>query len=330
MQYFSLEQIVTSARSALKPALLLTMGGTLAIAVFINGLFGMGGEISGAGSLLLRFIGATLTLLWVLFGLTALAHQLHMAMQGEDDDIPDTRQAIVFSWTRIRALLLLPMWAAGGLLVLLLGEMLLLVLGKIPGIGLLWLALIGVPLLLLNTFIAVSLLLALFNIAARVAVSDDDAAGLRDSLWRLLRHRLPELMIYNLGGVVATLLIAAVVLSPIWLGAQASWALVHVVVGDQVQLITAGIGFWGGLAHLLGLIVFAVLLAVVASVPGIVITHMTLLVQLHMDASEAEACETAEAEVVADEESEKAEKTKNTTAKKHNKTSDDKVSDAPA
>ncbi len=287
MQYFNLEQILTSARSALKPALLLTMGGTLAIAVFINGLFGMGGEISGTGSLLLHFIGATLALLWVLFGLTALAHQLHMDMQDESDDgIPDTRQAFAFAWARIRSLLLLPAWAAGGLLILLLGEMFLLLLGKIPGLGLIWLSLIGAPLLLFNTVIAVLLLLAVFNIAARVAISDEDAAGLRDSLWGLLRHRLPELMIYNLGGVVATALIAAVVLSPIWLGAQMSWALVQVVAGEEVQQVAAAAGFWGGLAHLLGLIVFGVLLAAVASVPGVVITQMTLLVQLQMGVSE--------------------------------------------
>jgi len=305
MQYFNLQQILTSARSALKPALLLTMGGTLAIAVFINGLFTMGGDISGTGSLLLHFVGATLALLWLLFGLTALAHQLHMDMQDEttDDGIPDTRQAFAFAWARIRALLLLPAWAAGGLLVLLLGEMFLLLLGKIPGLGLVWLSLIGAPLLLFNTVIAVLLLLAVFNIAARVAISDEDAGGLRDSLWRLLRHRLPELIIYNLGGVVATLMIAAVVLSPIWLGAQMSWVLAHVVAGEEVQQITAAAGFWGGLAHLLGLIVFGVLLAAVVSVPGVVITHMTLLVQLQMDASQATGDEAADAADVAPDQS---------------------------
>jgi len=284
MKYFNPEQILFSARHALKPSLLLTAGGTLAVAVFINGLFAMGGDISGTGSLLLHFIGATLALLAALFGLTALAHQLHMDLQ--DNEIPDTRQALGFAWQRVQALLLLPAWAAGGLLVVLFGEMFLLLLAKIPGLGLLWLALIGAPLLILNTVIAVLLLLAVFNIAARVAISDEDAAGLRDGLWQLLRHRLPELMIYNLGGVVATALIAAVVLSPIWLGAQMSWTLVQVVADHQVQLLTEASGFWGGLAHLLALIIFGVLLAVVASVPGVVITRMTLLVHLEMDDSQ--------------------------------------------
>ncbi len=286
MTYFNPEQILASARSALKPVLLLTAGGTLAVAVFINGLFVMGGDISGTGSLLLHFIGATLALLAALFGLTALAHQLHMDLQ--DKAIPDTREALRFAWDRVQALLLLPAWAAGSLLIVLFAEMFLLLLAKIPGLGLLWLALIGAPLLLLNTVIAVLLLLAVFNIAARVAISDENAAGLRDALWQLLRHRLPELMIYNLGGVLATALIAAVVLSPMWLGAQMSWALVHVVAGEQVQLVSAAAGFWGSLAHLLALVIFGVLLAAVASVPGVVITHMTLLIHLQMDASQIE------------------------------------------
>lgn len=289
MQLINADQILGSARSALKPALMLTMGFTVLGAVLLYGLFGVGDEAAGTASLLLHFIGGLACLFWVLFGLTALSHQLHMQMLEEP--LPDTAQAITFAWSRIQPLLVLPVWGAGALLALLLGEMLLLVLAKIPGLGLLWLALVGVPLLLLNTVIAVVLLLAVFNIAARVAISDaDSGAGvdaLRDSLWRLLRHRLPELLIYNLGGVVASLLLAAVMLSPLWFGMQLSLSLMDVVSGEPLQRVLDGSGFWGGLAHLLGLLIFGGLLAAVAGVPGIVITHITLLLHLEIDRDEA-------------------------------------------
>jgi len=298
MQLINADQILGSARSALKPPLMLSMGFTVLGAVLLYGLFDVGDDVAGTASLLLHFIGGLACLFWVLFGLTALSHQLHMQIQ--DEPVPDTMQAIAFAWSRIQPLLVLPVWAAGALLALLVGEMLLLVLAKIPGLGLLWLALVGVPLLLLNTLIAVVLLLAVFNIAARVAISAADSGGgvdaLRDSLWRLLRHRLPELLIYNLGGVVASLLLAAVVLSPLWFGMQLSLSLMDVVSGDQLQRVLDGAGFWGGLAHLLGLLIFGGLLAVVAGVPGIVITHITLLLHLEIDRDEAatDSAESAE------------------------------------
>ncbi|HCS12883.1 MAG: hypothetical protein COS82_00010 [Zetaproteobacteria bacterium CG06_land_8_20_14_3_00_59_53] len=281
MQFFNADQILGSARSALKPALMLSMGGTVLGAVLIYGLFGIGSAIDGTGSLLLHFIGSLACLFWVLFGLTALAHQLHMQIIGEP--LPDTVESMSFAWSRMQPLLILPAWAGGGLLALLIGEMLLLVLAKIPGLGLIWLALIGVPLLLLNTVIVILLLLAVFNIAARVAISDADAGSLRDALWHLLRHRLPELLIYNLGGVVASMLVAAVLLSPLWFGAQLSLSLMDVVSSEQVQRVLDGGGFWGGLAHLVGLLIFGGLLSVVAGVPGVVITHMTLLLHLELD-----------------------------------------------
>lgn len=281
MQYFNPNQILASARNALKPALMLTMGGTILGAVLIYGLFGIGNATSGTGSLLLHFIGGLLCLFWALFGLTALAHQLHLQITNQE--IPDTGEAIAFVWSRIQPVLLLPAYAAGGLLALLLGEMLLLVLAKIPGLGLLWLVLVGAPLLLLNTVLVIVLLLALFNIAARVAISDADADGLRDALWHLLRDRLPEVLIYNLGGVLASLLVAAVLLSPLWLGAGVTWSLMDVVVGEQLLRIVEASGFWGWLAYMLSLLVFGALLSVVAGVPGIVITHMTLLLHLEFE-----------------------------------------------
>jgi len=281
MQYFNPEQVLTSARTALKPALMFSMALTVLGAVLIFGLFGLDNPVSGLASLLWHFVGGVLCLFWVLFGLTALAHQLHC--HHRDEAVPETRHALTFVWTRIQPLLLLPAWAAGGLLAVLLGEMLLLVLAKVPGLGLIWMVVVGAPLLLLNTVIAIVLLLALFNIAARVAVSDAGAGELRDALWQLLRHRLPELLIYNLGGVVASLLVAAVVLSPLWLGAEMTLSLSDYVAGGQVQRISDADGFWGGLAYLLFLLIFGGLLSLVAGVPGIVITDMTLLLHLELE-----------------------------------------------
>jgi len=290
MRYFNQDQIIAGARSALKPLFLITMAGTIMIAVIIYGVFSMGGT-SGSSAIFFRFIGGIGCLLWALFGLTALARQVHAGMQ--EQSIPNTKQAMCFAWSRVQSLLLLPAWAVGGLLALLLIELFILVLAKIPGLGLVWLALVGVPLLLVNTVVAMALLLALFNIAARVAISDADAIALRDILWRLLRQRLPELLIYNLGGVLATLFVAGLVLSPIWMGFQMTSGLGHIVAGTQIVAIQAAAGFWGGIAHLVALIVFGGLLAAIISIPGIVITHMTLLVHMELDEPKA-AQETTE------------------------------------
>jgi len=279
VRYFNLDQILAGARSALKPMLLTTMGLTIVGTIVIYGFFSMLG--AGVGAVLLRFIGGVASLLWSLFGLSALAHQVHTDLQGRP--VPGLKQALRFAYSRIRPLLLLPAWGIGGLLIILLLELFLLFLSRIPGIGLVWLALLGVPLLLLNTVIAISLLLALFNIAARVAISAPDPTALREVLWRLMRQRLPELLIYNLGGVLATAFAAMLVLSPLWLGMQITWGLAHAVASAQVAALETAAGFWGGLAHLLALIVFGALLAAVASVPGVVITHMTLLVHLELD-----------------------------------------------
>jgi len=260
MRYFNQDQIMAGARSALKPSLIITMAGTIIVAVFIYGIFSMS-SASGASEIFLRFVGGVGCLLWTLFGLTALARQVHAGMQGQS--VPNTKQAMCFAWSRIQSLLLLPAWAVGGLLALLLAELFVLLLAKIPGLGLVW--------------------LALFNIAARVAISQADAGALRDILWRLLRQRFPELLIYNLGGVLATLFVAALVLSPIWLGHQITQGLSHIVAGPQIVAVQAAAGFWGGIAHLVALITFGGLLAAIASIPGIVITHMTLLVHMELD-----------------------------------------------
>jgi len=283
MRYLNPGQLLAAARSAIKPSLLITMACTLTGAVVIYGLAGIPADAGGA-AVFWHFTGGVAALLWTLFGLTALARQLHLDMEGEP--MPNTRAAMGFAWTRIRSLVVLPAWAAGGLLALLVTEMAVLLLARIPGLGLVWLALIGVPLLLLNTLVGLGLLLALFNIAARVAMSDAGADVLRDTLWRLLRQRFAELAVYNLGGVLATALIAFIVLSPVWLGLEITWGLARAVAGAQMAAVLAASGFWGGIAHLVALVLAGVLLAAVASVPGIVITHMTLLVHRELDASE--------------------------------------------
>jgi len=286
MRYFNPQQLMAAARSAIKPALLVTMGCTLIGAVVIYGMFSAIAGVGSGSAIVWRFIGGAACLLWALFGLTALARQLYLDMQGEP--MPNTKGAMCFAWSRIRSLLLLPAWTVGGLLALLVAELVVLYLARIPGLGLVWLAIVGVPLVLLNTLVALGLLLALFNIAARVAMSDADAHALRDTLWRLLRERFVELAVYNLGGVLATAVVASIVLWPVGLGLRITWGLAHAVAGPQVAAVLAAGGFWGGMAHLVALVLAGALLAAVAGVPGIVITHMTLLVHRELDAAQAE------------------------------------------
>jgi hypothetical protein len=45
-------------------------------------------------------------------------------------------------------------------------------------------------------------------------------------------------------------------------------------------------GFWGGIAHLIGLVMLGLLLAAVVSVPSVVITQMTLLVHMELKLDE--------------------------------------------
>lgn len=290
-QYFNQDQVMRAARNAIKPRLLLTMAATIVVAVVIYGL--APAAAASAAAIGARFIVGVVCLLWLLFGLTALAHQLYAGVRGEAP--PGTWQAMIYASSRLRALLLVPAAGGGMLLALLLFEMLLLALAKIPGLGLVWLALIAVPLLLLNTVVAVVLLLALFNIAARIAISEDDAGTLIHTLRQLLRQRLPELLIYNLGGVLVTVVVAAIVLTPLWLGLTISLGLAGFMAGEQVTAVVAGSGFWGGLAHLLGLVSVGVLVAAVVSVPVIVISHMTLMVQLELSGRAEKAASEAAA-----------------------------------
>jgi len=279
MKFFNPDQVIAAARSALRPRLLITMAATILGTVVLFGVFNVDGHELSA--IFLHFIGSIAALLWLLFGLTATAHQINQSQQGKD--IPNPRQAACFAWDRASSIVMLPVWGAGILLVLLLAETLILALSNIPGLGLLLLALTGVPLLLLNTIVAVALLLALFNIAARVAISDDDAASVRDASWQLLRDRWPELLIYNLGGVLATCLVAALVLSPLWLGLQATLGIIDYAAADALRAVVDASGFWGGIAHLTGLIMLGALLAAIASVPLITITHLTLSIHQELN-----------------------------------------------
>ncbi len=279
LKFFNPDQVVAAARSSLRPRLLITMAATILGAVVLFGIFHVEG--SSFSAVFLHFVGSIAALIWLLFGLTATAHQVHQSQLGKD--IPNPRQAACFAWGRAASLIMLPVWGAGLLLALLLAETLLLALSNIPGLGLILLALTGVPLLLLNTIVAVALLLALFNIAARVVLGDDDAATVRDASWKLLKERWPELLIYNLGGVLATCLVAALVLSPLWLGLQITLGLIDYASADALQAVIGSTGFWGGIAHLVGLVMLGALLAAIASVPLITITHLTLSIHLELN-----------------------------------------------
>ncbi|MDX8395637.1 MAG: hypothetical protein R8K22_04405, partial [Mariprofundaceae bacterium] len=50
---------------------------------------------------------------------------------------------------------------------------------------------------------------------------------------------------------------------------------------DALVRVMDATGFWGSIAHLLGLVMLGLLLAAVVSVPCVAITHMTLL--MHME-----------------------------------------------
>jgi hypothetical protein len=278
--YFQPDQWLSAARNALKPRILSTMALSVLAAVVIYGIF-RGDAGASFTSILSSLIGGLGALFAMLFGLTALAHQLHCQMS--DEFVPNSFEAARFAWGKAQSILMLPLWAAGMLLALVLAELVVLSLANIPALGLIWLVLIGVPLLLLNTVVAVALMLALFNMAARVAIADTDAASLQQNLWRLMKARLPELLIYNLGGVMVTAVMAALVLSPLWLGAQMTLVLVDYAASEPMMRAYDSVGFWGSVAHLVGLIMLGLLLAAVVSVPGVVITQMTLLVHLELN-----------------------------------------------
>jgi len=278
-QYFQPDQWLTAARNSLKPRLLTTMAFSVIAAVVLFGMFKAGGELT-FGAILSNFIGGVGALFALLFGLTALAHQLHC--QINDEFVPNSIEAARFAWSRAQSILMLPLWGAGVLLAIILAELLVLSLANFPGLGMLWLALLGVPLLLVNTVIAVALMLALFNMAARMAIADTDTESLKRDLWRLVREKLPELLIYNLGGVLVTIFMAVLLLSPLWLGYEVTLSLIDYAAQESMVRIVDSTGFWGSIAHLVGLVMFGLLLAAVVSVPGVVITHMTLLVHVEL------------------------------------------------
>lgn len=295
-QYFQPDQWLSAARNALNPRILSTMALSVLSAVVIYGVLRIDGDLTLV-SIFSHFIGSVGALLSLLFGLTALAHQLQCQINGAF--VPSTIEASRFAWGRAQSILMLPVWGAGLLLALILAEMLALSIANIPGLGLVWLALIGVPLLLLNSVVAIALVLALFNMAARVAIADTDATTLKNDLWRLLKEKLPELLIYNLGGVLVAVFMALLVLSPLWLGAEVTLALVDYTAHESLMRAYDATGFWGGIAHLVGLVMFGLLLAAVASVPGVVITQMTLLVHLELASGDTESASTETEETAA-------------------------------
>ncbi|MDQ6989661.1 MAG: hypothetical protein Q9M19_07240 [Mariprofundaceae bacterium] len=291
LRYLETSALLRVTASALKPELLLTTALTIMGAVVLFGVFGLGAGDSFA-SLFSSFVAIVLSLLWLMLGLTALAHQLNTAIIA-DESMPNTVSAYSFAWARIKPLLLLPAWGVGGLLLLLLLELLLLSLANIPGLGTVWLAIIAIPLLVFNTLVAILLMLSAFNIAAYVARSQADLSAMKDELWQLVKAKFTVLLVYNLGGILLTLVLATLVLAPLWLGAQASLMLAEYAANQPLQYLLDAVGFWGSLAHLLGLIMGGLLLAAIGSVPIVMITHMTLLVHLELDADAADIADAA-------------------------------------
>ena len=154
-RYFQPDQWMGAARNALKPRILTTMALSVLTAVVIYGVFRVDGDMTFT-SILSHFIGGLGALFALLFGLTALAYQLQCQLHKVF--VPNTIEASRFAWGRAQSILMLPVWAAGTLLALILAEMVILSLANIPGLGLVWLAMLSVPLLLLNTVVAVALM----------------------------------------------------------------------------------------------------------------------------------------------------------------------------
>ncbi len=292
LHYLETPALLRVTASALKPELLLTTALTILGSVVLFGLLGIGGDNSFA-SLLSSFIAVILSLLWFMLGLTALAHQLNTAIIG-DAPMPNTVAAYGFAWTRIKPLLLLPAWGIGCLLAILVIELLLLSLANIPALGTIWLAIIAIPLLIFNTIIAILLMLSAFNIAAYVACSTSDLSDIKHELWCLVKEKFIPLLVYNLGGLLLTLTLACLVLSPLWLGAQASLMLTEYAASQPLQHLIHAVGFWGSIAHFIGLVMGGLLLAAIGAVPMIMITHITLLVHLELTPQEDNAQQDAD------------------------------------
>lgn len=278
--------LIHVTKSALKFEILLTA--TLAIlgSVVLFGLFGLGGDDSFV-SILGDFLAVSLSSLWLMLGFVALAHQINVGIIAEEE-MPFSTQAYAFAWQRIKAIILLPAWGVAGLLMILLGEILLLSLANIPGLGTVWLAFIMIPLLVFNTLLVILLILSVFNIAAYVAVSESTMSEMRHELWALIKQKFVELLVYNLGGLLLTLVIAALVLSPLWLGAQATLILSGYAAGDAWASLIGAEGFWGGIAYFVGLVMSGLLVAVIGTIPITIITHITLLVHLELLSGEQE------------------------------------------
>ncbi len=279
-KYFETSALTHVIKSALKPEFLWTTVVAIVGAVVLLGLFGLGGDDTFS-SLLTDFVAISSSALWLMLGLVALAHQLSSNM-ADEDVLPSMTEAYVFAWHRLKAIVLLPTWGIGILLLVLLVEIILLSLANIPGLGTVWLALLVVPLLIFNTLIAIMLILSVFNIAAFVAVSESEVSTMRRELWLLMKSKFKALVVYNLGGILLTLMLATLVLTPLWLGAQATLVLTGYAASEPWQYLINATGFWGSIAHFIGLIMGGLLLAAIGAVPIVVITHITLLVHMEL------------------------------------------------
>lgn len=282
LRFLEVSTLSFVARSALRPELLLTTAAAILGAVVLYGMFGFGGDGSWS-SMLGGFVAITLSLLWLMLGMVAVAHQIHARMSHQDP-MPNTWDGFRFAIQRVRSLIVLPAWGVGLFLAVMVAEVVVVWLANIPGIGIIWLALLSLPLLIFNTGVAIILMLSVFSIAAYVTVFDSELGQMRGQLRQIMKNNLLDLAVYNLGGVLLTLILAALVLSPLWLGAQLSLSMIDFAAADAWLKLLQADGFWGSLAHFIALIMLGLLLAAVCAIPLVIITHITLLVYINAKA----------------------------------------------
>ncbi|RMG91212.1 MAG: hypothetical protein D6703_05660 [Zetaproteobacteria bacterium] len=286
-QDLRLDLILAAARDAVRPRLL-----QVAIVTLIGVLF-ISAWLSHADAIPSLTVGGVLLACWLLFGLTALAFQLEsLAVEGQP--LPAGR-AFRLAASRLRSIIMLPVWVLAALLGCIISELLLLWLAKLPGLGLVWLAIIVIPLMLLNTLLVAFAILVWFNLAATIATAEpqESADALRRKITRALRERLTELLIYNIGGVFIAAIATMIILLPLSLGIQATYQLAEMAAPGLLHAILEPSGFWAGMAYMITLLLGGVLAGSITGIPLIIIVHITLAIHRSLgEGSPAEQGET--------------------------------------
>lgn len=192
---------------------------------------------------------------------------------------------------------MLPVWVLAALLGCIISELLLLWLAKLPGLGLVWLAIIVIPLMLLNTLLVAFAILVWFNLAATIATAEpqESADALRRKITRALRERLTELLIYNIGGVFIAAIATMIILLPLSLGIQATYQLAEMAAPGLLHAILEPSGFWAGMAYMITLLLGGVLAGSITGIPLIIIVHITLAI--HRSLGEGSPTEQGETHV---------------------------------